>query len=434
MLVYSHSITPRIQYVIDFLTEYFGISFKVTSNDQSYINASNPCKLNYSYHPVADDELWIHPHPLLSESAVRHVKIECFSFAGYKAFFKTEGHFPFDIFAAIFFLLTRYEEYLPHRYDTYGRYAHENSLAYNEEFLHVPLIHIWLEEFRKLIASRDTEFNTVKTQFQFVPTYDIDIAWSYKNKGFKRTAGGLLQAFVKGKWKVMTNRIQVLNDKKTDPFDCYEWLNNLHQRYQLHPIFFFLMADKAARFDKNISIRNPQFQHLVKDIAKHYSVGLHPSWQSGDVHYLVRKEKQLLETLSHHHIKSSRQHYIRFTLPATYRRLLETGITNDYSMGYGSINGFRASIARSFVWYDLLAEQATSLRIHPFCFMDANSYYEQQYTPDQALEELMHYYVAIKAVNGTMCTIWHNSFLGISKEFEGWRQVYEQFVAAVLTS
>ena len=68
-------------------------------------------------------------------------------------------------------------------------------------------------------------------------------------------------------------------------------------------------------------------------------------------------------------------------------------MTDDYSMGYGSINGFRASVASSFYWYDLEKERQTNLRIHPFCFMDANSFYEQRQDPQQTFEELIHYLI-----------------------------------------
>jgi hypothetical protein len=232
----------------------------------------------------------------------------------------------------------------------------------------------------------------------------------------------------------MAKRIRVLTNKIPDPYDCYEWLNNLHQQYNLHPVFFFLVADKNGRLDKNISIRNENYQALIQEIAEHSANGLHPSWQSGDVHFLLKKEKQVLETVSHKTITASRQHYIRLTLPATYRRLTDAGMTDDYSMGYGSINGFRASFSNPFFWYDLPNEQATKLRIHPFCFMDANSYHEQNFTTEQALEELMHYYNLVKSVNGTLSTIWHNNFLGTDPQFEGWREVCEQFITAVCST
>jgi hypothetical protein len=70
----------------------------------------------------------------------------------------------------------------------------------------------------------------------------------------------------------------------------------------------------------------------------------------------------------------------------------------------------------------------TPLRLFPFCFMDANSYYEQQYTPGKAMIEVNMYYRRIRKVNGLMVTIWHNSILGQDTEFAGWRQVYETFL------
>ena len=100
-------------------------------------------------------------------------------------------------------------------------------------------------------------------------------------------------------------------------------------------------------------------------------------------------------------------------------------------MGYGSINGFRASVSTPFYWYDLKNEEPTQLLIHPFCFMDANAYYEQNSSAQEALAEMMQYYQVIKQVNGTMITIWHNSFLGTDDEFEGWKEAYQQFIALV---
>ena len=100
-------------------------------------------------------------------------------------------------------------------------------------------------------------------------------------------------------------------------------------------------------------------------------------------------------------------------------------------MGYGSINGFRASVASPFYWYDLEKEEQTQLLVFPFCYMEANSFYEQKFTAGQALEEMRQYYKTVKSVNGYFIMIWHNSFLGTDKSTAGWRNVYEQFIKEV---
>ena len=433
-LVYSHSMTPRLQYIIDFLSRYYGLPFKLTPDEEAYIKSDSPCKINYSYHKIARDEIWVHPHALLFESAIHPVKIECFEHKDHKAFFKTEGDTGFDLFAATFYLISRYEEYLPHRKDKYGRYAHLNAVAFKEGFLQIPLVNIWLEDFKRLLIGKNAAFSHRHIAFAFLPTYDIDMAWSYRHKGFQRNAGAIAKLFFSGRWRSLSTRIKVLRDKITDPFDAYEWMDALHQQFGLHPIYFFLVASRRGKYDRNIDTGNAEFKKLVQEIAAKYKTGLHPSWASGDEPALLTKEKTCLEQWVNRTVTSSRQHFIRFELPSTYRNLLAAGITEDYSMGYGSINGFRASVASSYFWYDLKHEEQTQLLLHPFCFMDANSYYEQQLSAEEALQELLHYYNTIQSVNGTMITIWHNSFLGDGTEFDGWKEVYRQFISGIQTA
>jgi hypothetical protein len=427
-LIYSHTITPRLQYTVDFLSHYYGLHFKLTSSEDGYRSDECSCKINYSYHRLLEAEIWINSHVLLFETEERNVKIECFIKNGYKAFFKTDGEVGFDILAGIFFLISRYEEYLPHQKDSYGRYAYENSVAWKESFLKQPLVNIWLEDFRKLLQQKNPEFSQVLDRFVFLPTYDIDMAWSYKNKGFFRNFAAMLALFFRGKWRSLGRRINVLRGSRQDPFNAYQWMDNLHRENNIYPLYFFLVAESTGKYDKNISRQNKEFVQLIQDLDAKYTIGLHPSWASGDDHRLVAEEKKWLEEVIEKPLEASRQHYIRFDVPDTYRHLLAAGISADHSMGYGSINGFRASIATPYYWYDLKEESPTSLMVHPFCFMDANSYYEAKQTPEEAYQELMLLYNEIKMVNGTMITIWHNNFLGDDPGFEGWKEIYQQFI------
>lgn len=430
MLVYAATITPRLQYILNFLSSYYKFEFTLTLEKKFFV-LSHEAKLNYSVERIANNEIWIKPNTLLFENDIKEQHTECFDFNGNKAFFKAEGDFPFDIFAASFYLISRYEEYLPHKKDKYGRYAHQASIAFKEGFLHLPLINIWLEEFRKILAQKDNSFSLLHSEFSFLPTYDIDEAFSYKHKGLVRTVGGIMKAIAKGNLSRVKERISVLYDKETDPFNSYEWMNELHERYHLNPRYFFLVPSKLSKYDRNILPDKQVVKDVIAQHAKKYTIGLHPSWQSGDDPSLIKEEAKRIKEISHQPVTSSRQHFIRFNLPHTYRHLIEAGIKEEFSMGYGAINGFRASVASPFYWYDLEREVTTELMVYPFCYMEANSFFEQKQTPEQAFDEMIHYHKVIKNVNGLMITIWHNTFLGTDKLFEGWREMYQKFIGTV---
>lgn len=431
MLIYTQTITSRLQYIAGFSgKEITGQPFELTTDKENYLKSTAE-KINYSPERISNDEFWLKPHSLLFEDTFTEQFVQCFDVNGQKAFFKTEGDFPFDIFAASFYLLSRYEEYLPHQKDMYGRYAHENSLAFKEGFLDQPLVNIWLQDFKKAVKRIFPSFTIHSSSFTFLPTYDIDIAWSYKHKGWWRSFGGLIYVLITGNWHQLKERRNVVKGKQKDPFDSYGWLNQLHEKYKLKPYYFFMIAAKKGKYDKNISPNQKALQELIRDHFIRYPVGIHPSWRSGDDHSLLEKEIDLLRVITGSTVSSSRQHYIRFELPETFRRLIKNNIQFDFSMGYGSINGFRASVASPFYWYDLEKETQTELILFPFCYMEANSFYEQKYTAQQALDEMRHYYTVVKSVNGTFIMIWHNQFLGTDKLYDGWKEAYEQFIKEV---
>lgn len=434
MLLYAIQVTSRFSYTAEFIGKEFQQAFTCTTNEEQFVNYRGP-KINYGPHALCENEFWICNAGLLFERDIQSHVIHCFEINGYKAFFKNPaGDFPFDIFAAAFYLLSRYEEYLPYKADKYGRYPHTVSLAWKEGFIHLPLINIWLKDLKQALVQKFPSLEFYPQCFSFLPTYDIDIAWSYLNKGWYRNMGGLLKHMVNGKWKKVIQRVTVLGRNKEDPYDAYDWLNELHFRCGIKAYYFFLLAVRQNGYDKNISPSSKGLQHLIKSHAVQYSIGIHLSWQSGDNENLLDNEIRLLEQITGRNISTSRQHYIRFTLPGTYRHLILSGITKDYSMGYGGTNGFRASVASSFYWYDLQQEEKTSLLIYPFCFMDACAYHQQKLTPHQAYEQMISYYNTIKNVEGLMITICHNQFLGTATEFTGWKEVYEKFLKEVLMS
>jgi hypothetical protein len=422
LLIYSDTTSYRLQYICQFIfKEQLGVTYSLTLDAEGFA-AHDGAKINYSSVTFPNNGFALRNTNLLFETGINARSVECFEVNGNKAFFKIQdSDFPFDIFAAAFYLLSRYEEYLPHEKDMYGRFAHENSLAYKEGFLNKPVINFWIQDFAKALLQKFPSLIFQFPEFNFTPTYDIDIAYSYRNKGLLRNLGG----FVKSP---SLERVNVLLRLKKDPYDAYDLLDNLHRSHGLQPVYFFLVATSQSEYDKNLSPYGYAMWQLMREHAKKYPIGIHPSWKSFEKPALIQKEKRIVETAGKTEVNASRQHYIKLTLPETFHHLLDAGITDEYSMGYGSINGFRASVASSFNWYDLSNELLTKLRLHPFCYMDANSFFEQKQQAAESYNELQYYYETCKAVNGRLITIFHNNFLGTSRQFEGWKEMYQRFI------
>jgi len=434
LLLFTTIITERLRYIAGFLSLYYSVDVRCTKNKQEFLDYQRP-KINYSNSAVCPTEIWIEPQGLLFASGIEPININTFTHAHqYTAFFKNNSRTGFDILSAVFFLLSRYEEYLPHQKDGYGRYHYGQSLASKEGFLHLPLINIWLEDFKQLVNKSFPESALPPTPFLPLFTYDIDMAWSYRNKGFLRNTGGFFKSFLGRDLAAVKERSNVLFRKQKDPFDSFDWLENLHKELGLDPIYFFHVGAKRGRYDKNISPQNTAFRQLVKTLQKGGGIGLHPSWRSGDDPSLIAKEKQVLESIVGKEVNQSRQHYIRFTLPQTYRHLLAAGIVEDYSMGYGSTNGFRASVAAPFYWYDLERETATKLLLYPFCFMDATSFFIGRCTANETAEEMLQYYNTVKEVGGLFIAIWHNNILSTDTLFDGFQEAYEKALKTISVS
>ncbi|NOR86263.1 MAG: hypothetical protein GQ527_01500 [Bacteroidales bacterium] len=427
--IYSHKNSKRLQYILKLIfNELMGVDFELTTSKDEY-ESFEGIKLHYTTRLI-DDGLFIGSKNILFETDIRHQDIQFVDFMGVScpyAVYLDEGVFPFDIFAASFYLISRYEEYLPHKKDIHKRFIAKESLAYQKKFLNLPIINIWVKEFTKRIEEKYPEFQAHPKKYSFTPTYDIDIAWSYKNKGLTRNIGGGLRDLFQLNFNGIKERINVLYGQKQDPYDTYEQQKLWQKQYQLKPIYFFLFGELGP-FDKSISNLNSNLQNLVKDLRDIAQIGIHPSYESNDDNKRLKKEIDTLSETVHIDITRSRQHFLKLNLPTTYRNLINLDIKHDYTMGYASAVGFRASIASSFFFYDLDLDTETKLRIHPFAIMDGTLKDYLKVDAESAKEIISNIIETVKASDGHMISLWHNESLSNVGRWKGWLDVYEHLL------
>ena len=426
ILIYTAEISQRKTYIFNhLLVDILGVDYVFTSNLQEFEDYTQQ-KFSYSPFPIGD-ELHCQQHPFINQNLIAEKDIDFADAGCYKVPFAVKnGIFDFDIFSAAFYLLSRYEEYLPSTKDAHQRYQAENSMAYRCGFLDKPIIDCWAYVLLEKLKGHFPDLISKSRKFTFKPTIDIDHPYYLKTETTLRKNLKIIKSLLKGDLTIL----------KRDPYDTYSYLKDIHQQYNLQPIYFFLMGNQH-QFDAapNLNAYQSAYKLLIQSIEKYAKVGIHPSYLSNDSAQILQEEiTKLASAISDKDITLSRQHYLKLSLPETYKILLNTGIQADYTMGYATQLGFRASTCTPFYWYDLQNENITNLKIYPFAVMDQTLKKYLQLNPDEAIVSIKALINELKKVNGTFISLWHNETLSNFAGWKNWRKVYDQMLAYVLKS
>jgi len=421
LLLYTEAFSPRLQYICQQVFHHWlGLSIEWTNNVEMYQHFKG-IKINYGTISLIENDFLLPKTTLLFEKSIKKYLGSSTTYNKIPAFFPTQvpnSIFSFDLLATLFFHLSRYEEYLPFQADDHGRFPASESWAYQNGCLQKPIVDLLVVELKKRLKTHYPQIIFKPQAFQFLPTYDIDMAWAYRHKGWKRSLGGYATDILKGQFTSLKNRVRTHLALQNDPFQTFEWLDGMTQKFKLQPIYFFLLGD-YGEYDKNNKVEAPAFQDLIKSIANFHKTGIHPSYQSANKKLIINKEKQRLATISKQNVHRSRQHYLKLNLPTTYQQLIAAGITEDYSMGYAMDIGFRAGTSLPFYWYDLSEETSTKLKIHSFHLMEVTLKEYLKLSPEAAKAQIAKLINTIKSVDGTLCSLWHNSSFS---ELEGWKE------------
>ena len=424
LLVYTHKITPRLNYIFKhFFIRILHIPVEFTTKVEKFVAHNGP-KLTYAKQPLGK-EIFVRSSDLLFEQGINDIDIAIGEWKNVPCFFqyRQEASVPFDVFAASFYLISRYEEYLPHLKDQYERFPAEESLAYKHHFLDKPLIDIWAYKFKEILQQKFKDIQLNERSFEYISTIDVDIAYCFKHKGIVRTIGGYIKDLFELKIGDLWTRTMVVFGLKKDPFDTFDMLIDLQKEYNIKTIFFFLVSEYTT-YDKNTSSRNGKYRSLIKSVADYCKIGLHPSYFTMKNEQKLKKEKKRLDEITNRPAERSRQHYLRLAMPETYHSLLNLEITEDYTMGYAKHYGFRASTCTPFYFYDLDFEIQTPLKIFPFAVMDGTLRDYQNLSSKRAFEIILKLANEVKQVEGTFITLFHNETLSNKGRWRRWKKVY----------
>lgn len=424
VLFHSADKSPRLLYVLDYLfVDRLGLEYTFCTELPEQISGFQ-CIINYHSKTLAN--AWnLEPDGLLFDTEIKALE------SSYLPLNPQSVQFPenVDFFSALFFHLSRYEEYICQQKDEHQRFDHLDSVIYKNGFLEIPFIDIWIHQFKeKLIQDFNIPQSSFKQDnFKVQASIDVDSVFAYKGKTFIRQIGAFMKDLLTFNFYELTMRIKVLTKLSQDPNDNFDFQFQTLDKYKAQ---YFIQCGPYGKYDKNLSLKQADFAKIVEHIQlKGHTIGIHPSYGSNSDAENIKKEIHTLCLVTKDSIKHSRQHFLKFELPKTYRALIAAGIEHDHSMGYSKVPGFRAGTAYPFRWFDLENNSSSNFTIHPFCCMDVAFKQFMHLNVDDTIAYSKTIKERLQSIQAPFVFVFHNESLSQHRGWQGWDKVFKYWIS-----
>ena len=246
--IYSPYVSNRLVYVLNFLfSELLDIKYRLSDNSENL----DGTVINYSNKDLKIKCYQITPNNLIKGTDFEE-PIVVSSSDSFFIYPNVNDDHGFDIFSAVFYLISRMEEYNLKKVDQHSRFISSHSILVKYKVNHLPIVDIWAYDLiNKLNQIFNSRLSSKKSFYQYC-TFDIDNAYAFKHKGPIRTIASFGKDVVNFRKNKLVQRSKLLSGKANDPYDTYDYILGFCKEHKINNLFFFLLGDYGKN-DKNIS-------------------------------------------------------------------------------------------------------------------------------------------------------------------------------------
>ncbi len=324
-----------------------------------------------------------------------------------------------DLIASTYFLISRYEEMVRKEVrDEHQRFPGKESLPYRAGFIDRPIIEEWGVFLRAKL--REVGFDIIEPAEKIDKVYlthDVDTLAHYRN--IRGVLGGI--------WRGIRRPSEAKNAFNSffgglvfDPWYTFPYLFNLDQDLlkelgseHCEIITFLRPSSSKKKEDKPyVNLLHPDYQELIRYVnKKNIIIGMHSSYAAGCYPELIEDEKKRLEKIIKEDVFYNRHHFLNNRNPDDFEHLIKAGITDDFSMGYADMAGFRLGTCKAVKWINPVKKELTTLKLHHLTIMDV-TLSEKKYmymNAHDALQYCQSLIQTVKKFNGEITLLWHNN-------------------------
>ena len=330
-----------------------------------------------------------------------------------------------DIFAACFFMLTRWEEYVNKSRDKHDRFPAYKSLAYKQNFLDRPIVNEYLEELKKMLLEFDDSLNFKQHTEKTYISCDVDQPFDCTVESFSRLlkvgAGDILKRksikeFAKRVRRYVFNKFE---NYKYDTHYNFDWYMKTCEKAGLKATFYFIPTS-IEKHNGCYELKDTKINSLLRYIdSRGHDIGGHGSYQTYQDKEKAKVQKNMLDnTLSSSGISQkvvgNRQHYLRWDSSLTPSVLEYAGFEYDTTGCYADRPGFRYGVCYEFSMFDFLNRKKLDIKQRPLVVMEA-TLISKQYMglgySQKTVDTIKKYKNICHRYGGNFTLLWHNSDL-----------------------
>ena len=369
------------------------IFFRTKDPDNLYRKENIPAFVDKGEIKIADKNL-----PVLSLYGKSSITIQSENFIRLHA----------DIVGSTFFMLSRWEEAVVKDRDVHGRFDYRSAASVKLGFYQRPIVNEYVELLWELCRFFQPELKRVKRQYELTVTSDIDELRKWKSP--KKLLESIYLHITRGKssriFRDIANYLGSVNQPKND---FYNNLNYLVQNTKgIDTIFYLKTRSSHPKHDKNTYKLKDYASELQNAISQDIKIGIHPKYDSYLNCQSLKDDVESLQSFLGSPVKLVRQHYLRFSVPETWRFQVEANLKEDSTMIFPHKAGFRNGVCYRFPVFDFKADQQLDIYESPLLLMET-SYLNSGF--DELLNDAKSIVQSVKQYNGNFVLLWHNGNL-----------------------
>jgi hypothetical protein len=228
--------------------------------------------------------------------------------------------------------------------------------------------------------------------------------------------------------RTISNYVDYKRGKVKDPFDTFDELMDISEKYGLKSSFFF-KPSVPGEYDCTYNIFDKRITNIITKINERgHEVGIHPSKNTFHNESQFNKEVNRIRSLDVP-VYGGRQHFLLYDISETFSYWEEADLEYDSGLGFYKNEGFRCGVCQPFKVFDISQRKTLQLTEKPFSVMDA-ALVPMKLVPEIMFERILRIVNQVKKYSGIFVFLWHNDCFNRPESRE-YKEVYTEVLRSL---